>query len=464
MGNSLTARLTTLFPVFIAVAAMMWVSPFAGAQSPPTTISYQGELRSNGAAADGLFDLRFRLYTAMDGGEQVGPELTNNGVGIEDGLFTVSLDFGASVWSAPRFLEIDVKGPGDADFVTLAPRQAVSASPYSIGTRGISVSTGLLGQSYIGINTAEPEFPLDVHFLSPSDAYGAGRFFWEGQGASYLDIIRDSSGQPGPFGGIRTFRIFGGNDFATGGAPEASFRVGMITDHPLTFVTDDQPRIFIGAEGLVGIGTSTPTARLHIGGAPGVDGIRFPDGTLQTTATNGSGPAERGPLGVVDFTGNGTFTVPLLVTSIQVEVWGAGGGGSINTNGNPGGGGGYVRQVISTIPGETLTVTIGAGGLPGQAGGATSLSRGGQVVVFAPGGGAGSLNAGGTGGNPQPGPGIRRAGGDGNVDIFGDECPGGAPFAGRTDATTDDLYLGFSRGLGGFTADQGYPGYLIISW
>jgi hypothetical protein len=35
--------------------------------------------------------------------------------------------------------------------------------------------------------------------------------------------------------------------------------------------------------GYVGIGT-TPTAKLHVGGTAGVDGIRFPDGTLQTSA------------------------------------------------------------------------------------------------------------------------------------------------------------------------------------
>jgi hypothetical protein len=36
--------------------------------------------------------------------------------------------------------------------------------------------------------------------------------------------------------------------------------------------------------GMVGIGTTTPTAKLHIHGRSGVDGIKFPDGTLQTTA------------------------------------------------------------------------------------------------------------------------------------------------------------------------------------
>lgn len=38
--------------------------------------------------------------------------------------------------------------------------------------------------------------------------------------------------------------------------------------------------------GEVGIGTTNPTAKLHIGGTPGTDGIKFPDGTLQTTAAS----------------------------------------------------------------------------------------------------------------------------------------------------------------------------------
>ncbi len=38
--------------------------------------------------------------------------------------------------------------------------------------------------------------------------------------------------------------------------------------------------------GNVGIGIADPKAKLHIGGSIGVDGIMFPDGTLQTTAGN----------------------------------------------------------------------------------------------------------------------------------------------------------------------------------
>ena len=42
-------------------------------------------------------------------------------------------------------------------------------------------------------------------------------------------------------------------------------------------------------EGNVGIGETNPTAQLHIGGTADVDGVRFTDGTLQTTAAVGGG-------------------------------------------------------------------------------------------------------------------------------------------------------------------------------
>jgi len=40
-------------------------------------------------------------------------------------------------------------------------------------------------------------------------------------------------------------------------------------------------------EGNVGIGVTNPMARLHLGGVAGIDGLIFPDGTLQTTAAVG---------------------------------------------------------------------------------------------------------------------------------------------------------------------------------
>jgi len=52
------------------------------------------------------------------------------------------------------------------------------------------------------------------------------------------------------------------------------------------FVDGDDPADAVYTGGNVGIGTATPQAvLLHVDGTPGVDGIMYPDGTLQTSAT-----------------------------------------------------------------------------------------------------------------------------------------------------------------------------------
>lgn len=66
----------------------------------------------------------------------------------------------------------------------------------------------------------------------------------------------------------------------------------------------------------------------------------------------------------VQFTSTGTFTVPAGVTSLFVEVWGAGGdsGSHAGPNGSNGGGGGgaYSNKTITVSPGDVDTVTVGA--------------------------------------------------------------------------------------------------------
>lgn len=61
-----------------------------------------------------------------------------------------------------------------------------------------------------------------------------------------------------------------------------SFVWADATDADFTATATNQ--FLVRASGGVGVNTDNPTAALHIGGTPGVDGIRFPDQTLQTTA------------------------------------------------------------------------------------------------------------------------------------------------------------------------------------
>lgn len=73
-----------------------------------------------------------------------------------------------------------------------------------------------------------------------------------------------------------------------------------------------------------------------------------------------------------DFTGGDqTYTVPAGVTSIKVEMWGAGGGGGGPggwTYGHPGGGGGYTSADLAVTPGQVLTMMVGDGGHGGNQG------------------------------------------------------------------------------------------------
>lgn len=64
---------------------------------------------------------------------------------------------------------------------------------------------------------------------------------------------------------------------------------------------------FDDANCFLGLGVTNPQARLHIGGTPGVDGIRFPDGSLQTTAAGlgGGGGGFWTPSGTNIFNNNG---------------------------------------------------------------------------------------------------------------------------------------------------------------
>ncbi len=94
----------------------------------------------------------------------------------------------------------------------------------------------------------------------------------EAQGSSGWGVLGESNSPSGQ--GVR-----GVNTSTTGSA----MAVYGATDSPAGF-----SGYFQGGKGYfsgrLGLGTGTPEAKLHISGTPGVDGIMFPDGSLQTSA------------------------------------------------------------------------------------------------------------------------------------------------------------------------------------
>jgi spore coat protein U-like protein len=64
-----------------------------------TAFTYQGRLNDGANPASGIYDLRFTRYDAAGEGSQQGPTLTNAAAAVSNGLFTVTLDFGAGVFT-----------------------------------------------------------------------------------------------------------------------------------------------------------------------------------------------------------------------------------------------------------------------------------------------------------------------------------------------------------------------------
>jgi hypothetical protein len=69
---------------------------------------------------------------------------------------------------------------------------------------------------------------------------------------------------------------------------------------------------------------------------------------------------------VFSYTGSAqTWTVPAGITSIQISMLGAGGAGGRALTGSTafGGGGGFVTGTLTVVPGDTLTIIVGQGGI-----------------------------------------------------------------------------------------------------
>src|SRR5437588_3907952 len=135
-----------LYKTSIAFVTVMFLRLFSApvifAQS--SSFTYQGRLTDGGTAANGNYDVQFALWDSASGGTQIGATQTLNAVAVSNGVFTVSLDFGASSFSgASRFLEISARPSGAGSFTLLTPRQPVTATPYAVRSANASAADAL---------------------------------------------------------------------------------------------------------------------------------------------------------------------------------------------------------------------------------------------------------------------------------------------------------------------------------
>jgi hypothetical protein len=110
-----------------------------------TAFTYQGQLINNTNPVKGTYDFTFSLFNVSSGGGAVAGPVTNAAVGVTNGLFTVTMDFGAGVFNGTTYwLQIGVRTNGGGAFTTLTPRQQLTPTPYAIFAEGANAA-GLSG-------------------------------------------------------------------------------------------------------------------------------------------------------------------------------------------------------------------------------------------------------------------------------------------------------------------------------
>ncbi len=239
----------------LIILAVVFCAQLVSAQS--TAITYQGRLTDNGSPATGSYELKFTIYDTVisPGGNVIGQSLTVPAVGVTNGLFTVALDFGAGVFNGePRWLQTGVRTNGSAGvFITLLPRQSITATPYAIQAAGLS---GTLPDSQLTANIAR---------LNGSNFFNGPVNFSPASGAPFA-ITGSSSNK----------LVKGLNADKLGGKSATDFvlKAGDTMTGPLNLPANGLAAggsQLILSNGNVGIGTAAPASALHV---DGVD-VRF---------------------------------------------------------------------------------------------------------------------------------------------------------------------------------------------
>jgi len=262
----------------------------------PCKINYQGRLIENNVPVDNTagIPMIFKLFNTADGtdGEKV---VYSGDVPVYNGLFRVVLDLEGIDWTAgeAKYLQVIVDGQ------PLSPREPLYAYPYAINSHLLEGAT----KEYFLNTSGDTQTKQGNLNIGGNLSVGGAQF--EHKGYNFLLGTEDGRGKGNKQ--LQRALVHDGND-------------KLVINYNTDFEggVKIEPSVYISTNGSVGIGTANPQAKLHIGGSAGVDGIRFPDDTLMTTAA---------PVGTVanvvmvqtreqatysaPTTGNGTVITPL---------------------------------------------------------------------------------------------------------------------------------------------------------
>ena len=311
---------TILVLIVAAMCSLFIVVNPALAQG--TAFTYQGRLTDNGSPANDNYDLTFTVFDASTNGNIVGAPLTNAPTPASNGLFTVTLDFGAGVFDgSARWLEISVRSNGSAAaYATLDPRQSVTASPYAIRAQSAGIAADVnLGAVVKSLNTLKDYVTLEAgsnvslttngNTLTIAAATGGGSSIWSllnndayfnngnvGIGTASptakLDVrgslVLEAGGSPALYTGTGTAelnRYLALINSPTSPSASGLKAGGILVADSYSYANPGKNDLIVKSR--IGVGTPTPATRLTVKTTAGSFfdsyGIEHTDGTVRLT-------------------------------------------------------------------------------------------------------------------------------------------------------------------------------------
>lgn len=299
----------------LAVLLLAHLVPAALSAPAEQAFTYQGSLAGANGSVTGTYDMTFKLFDALTSGTPVGSGISRTAVPVTNGLFTVTLDFGAAAFDGnARWLEIAVSSQ------TLSPRTPITPTPYAImalkGPPNTTALTSAGANAYftggnLGIGTSDPKRTLHVGGttrIGDATEGGAGtdgnfiqfeleppaksvlRFdtaaftFWNPNGGEVMRLMKGGLVGIGTANPVAPLTVRGSatpvrQSFVTSDGPNSTFRIA----HPSLNVTalgaDRGQMLELGGfdstgaqfdpfltlnQQRVGVGTTNPDSPLHV--------------------------------------------------------------------------------------------------------------------------------------------------------------------------------------------------------
>ncbi len=294
----------------------------------PSIATYQGRLKESNIPVTGNRFVRIYLCPSESGGGCI--DTGSQGVGVTNGLFRSTFTVPASVdlTSGQWWVEV-VVGSIDPPATTLSPRERLTATPFAMYA---SSATTLVGNPYgAGVTISTEVFINSRNFkitgsnpaIRINESGGSNPTLTFSRSDSEKWLLTENYGAPADniafydsSVNAKVFQINQGGNVGIGTtAPTATLHVSTSVGSASVFVFQassggGQDRLVVRADGTVGVGTTSPISRMEIQGSAGViplivsTGPNINDRVMQITSTGRVGIGTTNPQAPLSISGS----------------------------------------------------------------------------------------------------------------------------------------------------------------